>query len=553
MPTLYDNFSQVKQYIDQEKPDLTSYVTKTELAGMSYVTSYTLNSYLTVPPSIVPNPTVPYTLYRYGISSNDQWHFIYPNAISYTNAVSTDGNAWASVGTVRNYVDGRLVEIESSYATTTYVADYVAEHGGGGGSEVTYAYLSENYVAKAGDEMSGYLYISYNAPGNADYSLNTYSHIVAGNAEKTTPSFIASKRNCKNGTQGNMASFFVNSDGRAKFAHKTAVNGGILGLGGDDAFMCFNAYGFKVAYSGTEGTSATTEYEILHEGNIGNLGYATQTYVADYVAEHGGGGSTVINESIIPKETGTYTLGDSSYKYYTVYSENFMTRNKCSVHSTSDYNIHLKVNNADRWTFDTLNLVPNSNGDHILGSSTYLFAATYTSQVNVGNNSKMYNDNGGITFSINSNNGVRIGSSAIYPKTSGGFSLGSSSNKWYDTYTYNLYAPTAYSTYIVGPQGHINLNGDTQAPFILSYDVSGTTTKLMQLAYRYAGDNYKGWKFAPLVNEDINLGSYNSHGVTQWGSTYTKSLYLDGTPIQSIINSLFSYDTATGTLTITTL
>jgi len=39
MPTLYDNFSQVKQYIDQEIPDLTSYVTKTELANCSYLTS----------------------------------------------------------------------------------------------------------------------------------------------------------------------------------------------------------------------------------------------------------------------------------------------------------------------------------------------------------------------------------------------------------------------------------------------------------------------------------------------------------------------------------
>ena len=46
MPTLYDNFSQVRQYIDQEKPDLTSYVTKTELANCSYVTNSVLSSYL---------------------------------------------------------------------------------------------------------------------------------------------------------------------------------------------------------------------------------------------------------------------------------------------------------------------------------------------------------------------------------------------------------------------------------------------------------------------------------------------------------------------------
>ena len=39
MPTLYDNFSQVKQYIDQEIPDLSSYVSKSELANCGYLTS----------------------------------------------------------------------------------------------------------------------------------------------------------------------------------------------------------------------------------------------------------------------------------------------------------------------------------------------------------------------------------------------------------------------------------------------------------------------------------------------------------------------------------
>ena len=37
--TLYDNFSQVRQYIDQEKPDLSSYVTKSELSNCGYLTS----------------------------------------------------------------------------------------------------------------------------------------------------------------------------------------------------------------------------------------------------------------------------------------------------------------------------------------------------------------------------------------------------------------------------------------------------------------------------------------------------------------------------------
>ena len=57
--TLYDNFSQVRQYIDQEKPDLTSYVTKTELANCGYITSSDLPI---IDESIVPKENNTYTL-----------------------------------------------------------------------------------------------------------------------------------------------------------------------------------------------------------------------------------------------------------------------------------------------------------------------------------------------------------------------------------------------------------------------------------------------------------------------------------------------------------
>ena len=57
--TLYDNFSQVRQYIDQEKPDLASYVTKTELSNCGYLTSSDLP---VIDESIVPKENNTYTL-----------------------------------------------------------------------------------------------------------------------------------------------------------------------------------------------------------------------------------------------------------------------------------------------------------------------------------------------------------------------------------------------------------------------------------------------------------------------------------------------------------
>lgn len=76
MPTLYDNFSQVRQYIDENN---TSYVTKTELANASYVTSADLP---VIDENIIPKENNTYTL---GDSS-------YLYAATYTDAVYYNTN-----------------------------------------------------------------------------------------------------------------------------------------------------------------------------------------------------------------------------------------------------------------------------------------------------------------------------------------------------------------------------------------------------------------------------------------------------------------------------
>lgn len=53
----------------------------------------------------------------------------------------------------------------------------------------------------------------------------------------------------------------------------------------------------------------------------------------------------------------------------------------------------------------------------------------------------------------------------------------------------------------------------------------------------------------PSFNNNKNLGKTNY----QFGYTYTQNLILNGTDIKTLINGMFSYDSATGTLTITTL
>lgn len=251
---------------------------------------------------------------------------------------------------------------------------------------VSYAYLeSKNYIDDNVNLLHGPLFVDYSTPQNDSYTLSTYSHIVAGTEDKTGVSFVATKRKC-GGADGTtyMASFFINSDGRSKFAHKTKISDTGVGAQSDDAFMCFNAYGFRIAYSGTEGVSANTEYEILHEGNIGNLGYITSGDVAQmgYVTSSD---LPVINENIVPKETATYTLGDTGYYY----------------------------------------------------------KYTYTYSLNINPNSRIYNDNLAVTITCN-NLGFRFGANNFRPKSAGNYNLGESDYKWKDTYTTNIYADNAY-------------------------------------------------------------------------------------------------------------
>lgn len=257
MPTLYDNFSQVRQYIDQEKPDLSSYVTKTELANCSYVTTSELSSYLPL----------------------------------------------------------------------------------------------------SGGTLSGNLF--------------------AGDQEKTTVTFLATRRKCggESGTSY-MASFFTNSDGRSKFAHKsyTGTKADVSNEN-DDAFMCFNAYGFKIAYSGTQGTSATTEYDIIHSGNI-------QSFIP------------TIDENIIPNENNTYTLGNATYYYSKAYTN-------CVAGGTG---IWMNINGNNRHYFGNSVLRCSTNNYATLGTSDYNWKATYTYNLYLNGNNIIDTING--IFSYDSSTGT---------------------------------------------------------------------------------------------------------------------------------------------------
>ena len=137
---------------------------------------------------------------------------------------------------------------------------------------------------------------------------------------------------------------------------------------------------------------------------ISEMSYATQSYVVDYVAEHGGGGSTVIDENIIPKENNTYTLGDASHYYSNTYTNKLWFNSGNAIYNDNTYQIVLKLNNSDKYVFRTEYIRPISNNGSSLGTSSFKFSTTYTSDLYLGNSNIKNLING--MFSYDSSTGT---------------------------------------------------------------------------------------------------------------------------------------------------
>ena len=430
--TLYDNFSQVRQYIDQEKPDLSSYVTKTELANCSYVTTSELSSYLPL----------------------------------------------------------------------------------------------------SGGEITGPLYNSYNTTNNALYGIKSYSHIVGGDPDKTSVTFIATQRKC-GGAEGTtyMASFFTNSDGRSKFAHKS-YTGTKSHIGGenDDAFMCFNAYGFKIAYSGVQGNSASTEYDIIHSGNI-------QSFIP------------VMDENIIPKENNTYILGDATYYYAKAYTN-------CVAGGTG---IWMNINGNNRHYFGNSVLRCSTNNYATLGTSDYNWKATYTQS--------LYLDGNDLASTLNTTYSLgkwHVGTATTYTSstvayciaTVDTFELDSNNNPLVGTVV--AFKVTEANTNVNGKAMTLNVNNTGDKQLYVNNGVRTATSHSwyydMTSTNRWYYWMYDGtyWVWINVSAEDNTTYSSMTDAEAEAGTGTSGRLIKPVTlATYYTAKSCFSYDSSTGTLTIT--
>lgn len=131
--------------------------------------------------------------------------------------------------------------------------------------------------------------------------------------------------------------------------------------------------------------------------SMGTLKNYVNSYASTYIT------STTIDENIIPKSSNTYTLGDSTYLYAATYTSDLWLNSKNRFSNRSNNQINLQLNDSWRYTFHVNNFGPAADNTRDLGESSVRWRSTYTANI--------YADNAYIS---NYNNLIWTGTSAQY-------------------------------------------------------------------------------------------------------------------------------------------
>ena len=193
----------------------------------------------------------------------------------------------------------------------------------------------------------------------------------------------------------------------------------------------------------------------VEKDELYNSSYATQSYVVDYVAEHGGGGSTVIDENIIPKENNTYTLGDSTYMYAATYTDAVYYNTNNKIYNTANSGLVVQRAGTDICGFlGGVNIgISPLHSNSKLGNSSMFWQSTYTSNIYSGNlylndNNVLYNKTQyQVNLKLNGSDKYIFRTNHLSPASDGGSDLGQSDLYWNNAYINNAYISN-YSNFL---------------------------------------------------------------------------------------------------------
>ena len=155
----------------------------------------------------------------------------------------------------------------------------------------------------------------------------------------------------------------------------------------------------------------------------------------------------IIDESIIPKENTTYTLGDSSHIYAAAYTNRI---------NGDDNGVWIRTGNTNVEYFTGTTVRPASNNTHSNGTLTNAWKYTYTYYVGTYGSGISVDNVQGLIFTINNNNRLYIGNSQFRPLTNNYVNFGTSAAKWKCVYTYDVYVDDKSISDIYTTYAYIN-------------------------------------------------------------------------------------------------
>jgi len=183
-----------------------------------------------------------------------------------------------------------------------------------------------------------------------------------------------------------------------QFAYVSGISGTSPGcavnLAGDGSLVFQGSY-VKANVFSYPLTSDFTGYEFVSMGTLMNYvnsyastyitipdlsSYVTKTELsnASYVTS---ADLPTVNENIIPKSNNTYTLGDSTYLYAATYTSDLWLNSTNRISNRSNNQVNLQLNGSWRYTFHVNNFGPAADNTRDLGESSVRWRSTYTANI----------------------------------------------------------------------------------------------------------------------------------------------------------------------------
>ena len=424
--------------------------------------------------------------------------------------------------TTYSYIDSK------EFATEAYVANYVDEHGGGEMPDMS------SYVSK--DELSEQSYISYII--GRDIRPDTTGRWNSGSVDYEWDStyqrnnYIGTKARIYGATSYEIWVGF--GTGTYYYVNRTRIqpNGTTQADLGSSSNNWQNTYTKKLYLNNTDIETRLSSY--VSKTDLNGMSYASQTYVADYVAEHG---SSVDLSAYVSKTE------LSAQGYITSIPSEYVTQAELSANGyitsiPSEYvtQAELSANGyltSHQSLVDYVTKTDLSNAGYITSiPSEYITQAELSANGYLTSHQSLADYP---TYSYVSDNYLSLHGDRVMGGT---LTLGNAVPAILGTErSWKIYEGGTGSGAYIALQGQVDSknffvrdNAGNNVLQILESSISGRSQ-----IHHFSVNTYTN-NIIPKGNNNKNLGSSSA----QWAYTYTQNLILDGTNINDTIDSVKS-------------